>query len=182
MAAWASSRRPAPRSISATRASPSSTRAPTASRRTTSSGASSCATTARRRASSWPTCAPRGGARSGRRRSRARCARRSPPASTRSNRRPARSSQRMRPMRRARSRGRCPISGSWASSAAAGSWRRAPWPRRGASRSGEGDAKFLRAKIATAVFFAEHFLPQAPALLPAIRGGATVTGFDLELL
>ncbi len=48
--------------------------------------------------------------------------------------------------------------------------------------AGAGDAQFLSAKIATAVFFAEHFLPQAPALLPAIRGGATVTGFDLELL
>ena len=47
---------------------------------------------------------------------------------------------------------------------------------------GDGDAKFLRAKIATSIFFAEHVLPLAPALLPAIRGGATVTGFDLELL
>ncbi len=47
---------------------------------------------------------------------------------------------------------------------------------------GDDDAKFLRAKIATSIFFAEHFLPLAPALLPAIRGGATVTGFDLELL
>ncbi len=48
--------------------------------------------------------------------------------------------------------------------------------------SRDGDPQFLRAKIATARFFAEHFLPLAPALLPAIRGGATVTGFDLELL
>jgi 3-(methylthio)propanoyl-CoA dehydrogenase len=46
----------------------------------------------------------------------------------------------------------------------------------------QGDPQFLRAKIATARFFAEHFLPLAPGLLPAIRGGATVTGFDLELL
>jgi alkylation response protein AidB-like acyl-CoA dehydrogenase len=48
--------------------------------------------------------------------------------------------------------------------------------------AGDGDPQFLRAKIATARFFAEHQLPLAPALLPAIRGGATVTGFDLELL
>ena len=40
MAAWASSRRPAPRSIIATRASPRSTKAPTASRRSISSRAS----------------------------------------------------------------------------------------------------------------------------------------------
>ncbi|HXQ50563.1 MAG TPA: acyl-CoA dehydrogenase [Stellaceae bacterium] len=47
---------------------------------------------------------------------------------------------------------------------------------------GEGDARFCRAKIATARFFAEHVLATAPALVPAILGGATVTGFDLELL
>ncbi|HUK58600.1 MAG TPA: acyl-CoA dehydrogenase [Stellaceae bacterium] len=47
---------------------------------------------------------------------------------------------------------------------------------------GRGDRQFLHAKIATSRFFAEHFLPQGPALLPAIRGGATVTGFDLDLL
>jgi 3-(methylthio)propanoyl-CoA dehydrogenase len=48
--------------------------------------------------------------------------------------------------------------------------------------AGNDDRDFLRAKIATARFFAEHQLPLAPALLPAICGGATVTGFDLEML
>jgi len=41
---------------------------------------------------------------------------------------------------------------------------------------------FLAAKIATARFYAEHRLAQAPALLPAIAGGATVMGFDLDLI
>jgi acyl-CoA dehydrogenase len=39
--------------------------------------------------------------------------------------------------------------------------------------AGEGDAAFLTAKIATARFFADHHLSQAPALCTAItRGGA----------
>jgi alkylation response protein AidB-like acyl-CoA dehydrogenase len=46
----------------------------------------------------------------------------------------------------------------------------------------EGDAVFLRAKIATSRFFAEHSLALAPALLPAVTGGATVMGFDLDAL
>ena len=50
-AAWASSRRPAPRSTCATRASPRSTKARPASRRTTSSAARRRATAGRRRAS-----------------------------------------------------------------------------------------------------------------------------------
>ena len=54
--------------------------------------------------------------------------------------------------------------------------------RSAAWRGGEGDARFCRAKLATARFFAEHVLATAPALLPAILGGATVMGFDLELL
>jgi hypothetical protein len=38
---------------------------------------------------------------------------------------------------------------------------------------GEGDAVFLKAKIATARFFAEQILPSATALLgPATRGAA----------
>jgi len=44
----------------------------------------------------------------------------------------------------------------------------------------EGDAGFLRAKLATARFYGEHFLAVAPALLPAIMGGETILGFDLE--
>jgi 3-(methylsulfanyl)propanoyl-CoA dehydrogenase len=49
-------------------------------------------------------------------------------------------------------------------------------------REGAGDRRFLEAKIATARFYAEHRLAQAPALLPAVAGGRTVMGFDLDLL
>jgi 3-(methylthio)propanoyl-CoA dehydrogenase len=45
-----------------------------------------------------------------------------------------------------------------------------------------GDAAFYRAKLATARFYAEHVLPGAPGLLPAVTGGATVMGFDLDRL
>ncbi|MFZ2007870.1 MAG: acyl-CoA dehydrogenase C-terminal domain-containing protein, partial [Stellaceae bacterium] len=44
--------------------------------------------------------------------------------------------------------------------------------------AGDGDLAFLRAKIATARFFAEHFLAAAPGHLPAILGGAGVLSFD----
>jgi 3-(methylthio)propanoyl-CoA dehydrogenase len=44
----------------------------------------------------------------------------------------------------------------------------------------EGDASFNRAKIATARFYDEHVLATAPSLLPAIKGGATVLGIDIE--
>ena len=47
---------------------------------------------------------------------------------------------------------------------------------------GEGDRQFYAAKILTAQFFAEHYLATAPALLPAIAGGATVMDFNLESL
>ncbi len=43
---------------------------------------------------------------------------------------------------------------------------------------GRGDPAFLRAKLATARFFADHFLALAPGRLPAILGGATVLAFD----
>ncbi len=46
----------------------------------------------------------------------------------------------------------------------------------------EGDAKFLKAKCATARFYAEHRLALAPALLPAVTGGGTVMEFELDLL
>jgi len=49
-------------------------------------------------------------------------------------------------------------------------------------KAGAGDRPFLEAKIATARFYAEHRLAQAPALLPAIAGGRTVMGFDLDLI
>jgi len=38
------------------------------------------------------------------------------------------------------------------------------------------------AKLATARCYAEHYLARAPGYLPAIMGGATVLGFDPELL
>jgi len=44
--------------------------------------------------------------------------------------------------------------------------------------AGEADTAFLRAKIATTQFYADHFLALAPGHLPAILGGATVLGFD----
>jgi hypothetical protein len=47
---------------------------------------------------------------------------------------------------------------------------------------GTGDPAFNRAKLATAHFYAEQYLPAAAGLLPAVRGGATVMSFDLELL
>jgi len=46
----------------------------------------------------------------------------------------------------------------------------------------EGDGDFLKAKIATTRFFAEHNLAPAPGLLPAVTGGVTVMGFDLDVL
>ncbi len=42
----------------------------------------------------------------------------------------------------------------------------------------EGDPAFLRAKITTARFYADHFLALAPGHLPAVCGGATALGFD----
>jgi acyl-CoA dehydrogenase len=47
-----------------------------------------------------------------------------------------------------------------------------------AAGEGEGDPAFLRAKITTSQFYAEHFLALAPGHLPAILGAATVLGFD----
>jgi 3-(methylthio)propanoyl-CoA dehydrogenase len=44
--------------------------------------------------------------------------------------------------------------------------------------AGSSDSGFLRAKIATARFYAEHFLALAPGHLPAILGGAAVLSFD----
>ncbi len=37
-------------------------------------------------------------------------------------------------------------------------------------------------KLATACFFAEHELARAPSLLPAIKGGASIVGFDPDAL
>ena len=41
---------------------------------------------------------------------------------------------------------------------------------------------FAAARLATARFYAEHFLARAPAYLPGIMGGATVLSFDPDLL
>ena len=46
---------------------------------------------------------------------------------------------------------------------------------------GDGDADFLRAKIATARFYAEHLLSQAPGMRDAIVDGAeSVTAMALD--
>ena len=45
-----------------------------------------------------------------------------------------------------------------------------------------GNAGLAAAKFATARFYAEHYLPRAPAYLPAILGAETVVNFDPELL
>jgi alkylation response protein AidB-like acyl-CoA dehydrogenase len=46
----------------------------------------------------------------------------------------------------------------------------------------EHDGAFAAAKFATARFYAEHYLPRAPAYLPAILAGETVVDFDPDLL
>ena len=47
--------------------------------------------------------------------------------------------------------------------------------------SGEGDAAFLHAKVATACFYAEHLLSKAPGARDAIvEGAASVTALALE--
>jgi hypothetical protein len=40
---------------------------------------------------------------------------------------------------------------------------------------------FAAAKLATARFYAEHFLARAPSYLPGVTGGATVVEFDPEM-
>ncbi len=49
-----------------------------------------------------------------------------------------------------------------------------------AARQRTGD--FAAAKLATARFYAEHFIARAPAYLPAITGGATIVDFDPDWL
>ncbi len=46
----------------------------------------------------------------------------------------------------------------------------------------DGDTSFNKAKLATARFYDEHVLATAYGLLPAIKGGEAVLGFDLEAL
>jgi 3-(methylthio)propanoyl-CoA dehydrogenase len=45
---------------------------------------------------------------------------------------------------------------------------------------GEGERGFNEAKLATAAFYAEQYLPGATGLVPAVRGGATIMDFNLE--
>jgi 3-(methylthio)propanoyl-CoA dehydrogenase len=45
----------------------------------------------------------------------------------------------------------------------------------------KGDAAFAAARLATARFYAEHYLARAPSYLPAIMGGATVLAFEPEM-
>ena len=45
-----------------------------------------------------------------------------------------------------------------------------------------GNHPLAAAKLATANFYAEHYLARAPSYLPAIKGGATVVGFDPDQL
>src|SRR5271169_2962006 len=45
----------------------------------------------------------------------------------------------------------------------------------------QGDTSFLSAKLATARFYAEHFLSSAPGYLPGVVGGSTVLDFDPDL-
>jgi 3-(methylthio)propanoyl-CoA dehydrogenase len=47
-------------------------------------------------------------------------------------------------------------------------------------KRGNGEARFLHAKLATARFYAAHVLASATSLLPAVTGGGTVLDFDLE--
>ena len=56
--------------------------------------------------------------------------------------------------------------------AAAGRWRVPPLAAHRLLAEGQGDASFLKAKIATARFFADHFLAQVPGLARTITAGA----------
>jgi 3-(methylthio)propanoyl-CoA dehydrogenase len=44
----------------------------------------------------------------------------------------------------------------------------------------QGEDGFNEAKLATAAFYAEQYLPAAAGLVPAVRGGAAIMAFDLE--
>src|SRR5260221_4885110 len=47
---------------------------------------------------------------------------------------------------------------------------------------GDGEPGFNAAKISTAAFYADQYLAAAAGLVPAVRGGATIMGFDLDQL
>ncbi|HWK45617.1 MAG TPA: acyl-CoA dehydrogenase [Stellaceae bacterium] len=64
----------------------------------------------------------------------------------------------------------------------AGGWlmAKAALAAQAALRQPGSDARFNEAKLMTARYFAEQYLPGAAALLPAIAGGRTVMAFDIE--
>jgi 3-(methylthio)propanoyl-CoA dehydrogenase len=64
----------------------------------------------------------------------------------------------------------------------AGGWivARAALAAQGRLDRHDGEPGFNAAKISTAAFYAEQYLPAAAGLLPAVRGGATIMGFDPE--
>ena len=57
----------------------------------------------------------------------------------------------------------------------AGGWLMARLAAAALRREADG---FGAAKLATARFYAEHFLARAPSYLPGVTGGATILGFD----
>jgi len=59
-----------------------------------------------------------------------------------------------------------------------GGWLMARLALAAGSRGGD----FAAAKLATARFYAEHFLARAPSYLPAVTGGATIVDFDPDWL
>jgi len=61
----------------------------------------------------------------------------------------------------------------------AGGWLMARLAQAARARAADG---FAAAKLATARCYAEQYLARAPSYLPAIMGGATVMGFDPDLL
>jgi alkylation response protein AidB-like acyl-CoA dehydrogenase len=64
----------------------------------------------------------------------------------------------------------------------AGGWLMARLARAAHRHTAPEGARFAAAKLATVRHYAEHYLARAPGYLPAITGGATVLGFDPELL
>jgi alkylation response protein AidB-like acyl-CoA dehydrogenase len=70
------------------------------------------------------------------------------------------------------------VAGGWMMARLALAARRAP----GGPAGHRGAGDFAAAKLATARFYAEHYLARAPSYLPAVMGGATVVDFDPGLL
>jgi alkylation response protein AidB-like acyl-CoA dehydrogenase len=66
----------------------------------------------------------------------------------------------------------------------AGGWimARAALAAQGRLDRRDGERRFNEAKLATAAFYAEQYLPAASGLVPAVRGGATIMAFDLDQL